>query len=356
MEERRRQVFAKEEAERQARFDALKREEEEAEERTAAIQSKEHKPEEASADQTFATPPPAPEPVASSSTASSNNPFAKLQQANPSEEPPRSIPGSSQAEKPNEATNKRISYNPFAAFSAFSATKAGAKDDSDSEDEGWDTKQGDSDSDNDESDFPAAGSAKNLAGKLFSAMTKPQGSPSLDTVLENSPKPDTNDAFDSAFGNEIPPPPPAPPAAPAAPAAPPAPPAPAAPAATIPPPSTGGDSRSALLNQIQLGTSLKKAVTNDRSSSSVSGRVIGGDSTSATPSFTVSNTSSLPEISAPAPVAAPLSGGGFLSELQARTTSGTSPLASNASLPDHEKEPQPPVTEELGPEKGITKK
>ncbi|KAI8886022.1 hypothetical protein K501DRAFT_293132 [Backusella circina FSU 941] len=277
MEERRRQVFAKEEAERQARFDALKREEEESEERAAAKQSKEHKPEEASVDQAFTTSPPplappASEPVVSPST-SSNNPFAKLQQANQSEEVSRSIPGSSQAEKPNEATNKRVSYNPFAAFSAFSATKAGAKDDSDSEDEGWDTKQGDSD--DDEADFPAAGNAKNLAGKLFSAMSKPQG------------------------------------------------------------------------------TSLKKTVTNDRSAASVSGHVVGGGDSSVTPpSFTVSNTSNLPEISAPAPVAAPLSGGDFLSELQSRT-SGTSPVTNNSPLPEHGKQPQPAATEELGPEKGI---
>lgn len=185
-QERKRQVLAKEEANRQARFDAIKREEEEAEQKKQE-QKKEHKPEEAPtpiapSPPSAPAPPPAPPapqpaapapqpaapvtssaPVTPSASTSSNNPFAKLQQTT------TSPIGSSQAEKPNEPANKRVSYNPFATFSAFSATKGGAKDDTDSEDEGWDANHDDSD---DENEFPAAGSAKNLAGMLFSAMSQ----------------------------------------------------------------------------------------------------------------------------------------------------------------------------------------
>lgn len=329
-QERRRQKLAKEEADRQARFDAIRRDEEEAEQK-----KQEHKPEEAP----VATPPvaaeipppapPAPTPPApaasiptppapappAAATGSSNNPFAKLQNT-----------GSSQAEKPNEAANKRVSYNPFAAFSAFSATKGGAKDDSDSEeDDGW----GNDDSD-DENEFPAAGSAKNLAGKLFSAMSKRENSGSLETVRE-SPKPNQSDVPapppppPAAAGDGIPPPPPAP----AAPAAPPAPAVPAAPVAapSVPQPSGGGgDMRIALLSQIQLGTKLKKTVTNDRSASAIAGHVV--DDGSAAPVQPVP----APEIAAPSPISAPLSSGGFLAELQARTN-GSSPEAPAPAAP-----------------------
>ncbi|KAI8642190.1 hypothetical protein BD408DRAFT_344765 [Parasitella parasitica] len=172
MEERRRQVLAKEEADRQARFDAIRREEEAAE----AAKKLEHKPEEVLSSPSAIPAPATPSstnttaapsgPVTPSASTSSNNPFAKIQQAAATAPSPA---GSSQAEKPNELSKKRVSYNPFAAFSAFSATKGGAKGDSDSEDDdGWD---GHDDSD-DENEFPAAGSAKNLAGMLFSAMSK----------------------------------------------------------------------------------------------------------------------------------------------------------------------------------------
>lgn len=178
LEERRRRVLEKEEADRQARYEAIKRQEEEEErKRNEEAQGSQqgHKPEEA-----VSVPDPSPTPVEAESppvvtapstptvnesniTTSTNNPFAKLQQ---------SAPETSQAEKPTETNNKRVSYNPFASFSAFSATKAGSND-TDSDDDSW-TADDDSDSE-DESEFPAAGSAKNLAGKLFSVLSQRTG-------------------------------------------------------------------------------------------------------------------------------------------------------------------------------------
>lgn len=355
MEERRRQVLAKEEADRQARFDTIKREEEAAE----AAKNLEHKPEEASPSLVVSPSAPAPTnatpmPETPSASTSSNNPFAKIQQQSTTPSVP-SPTGSSQAEKPNESSNKRVSYNPFAAFSAFSATKGGAKEDSDSEDDdGWD---GHDDSE-DENEFPAAGSAKNLAGMLFSAMSK-RGGGNLDAVPESgaSPKPDEVDFSTPvnipatppvASGNNdaIPPPPPPPP--PAVDGNVPPPPPPPAPAAPAPPMATasnlqqppsaagGGDMRSALLSQIQSGTRLKKAVTNDRSASSIAGHVIDSAAGSAPrPAPPVSTTPVQPvpaaeEFAAPIPIAAPLSSGSFLAELQSRT-GGSSPTIEPAA-------------------------
>lgn len=106
-----------------------------------------------------------------------------------------------------------------------------------------------------------------------------------------SPKPSTISApsqvsTPASSDASIPPPPPPPPSAnstvpspppppfiaPSPPAAPPVPQAQPAPSQVSSPPS--GDARSALLSQIQLGAKLKKAVTNDRSTSSVAGRVL----------------------------------------------------------------------------------
>jgi hypothetical protein len=107
--------------------------------------------------------------------------------------------------------------------------------------------------------------------------------------------------------------------------------------------------RSALLSQIQSGTRLKKAVTNDRSASSVSGHVVGDTSSPVQP------VTAPAEIAAPVPISAPLSSGGFLAELQTRTGGSnssfepvqtpetpTEPVATHSfahdeSLPEHGK-------------------
>jgi hypothetical protein len=76
--------------------------------------------------------------------------------------------------------------------------------------------------------------------------------------------------------------------------------------------------RNALLSQIQSGTKLKRAATNDRSASSAAGHVIGDTSNPIQPAPAPT------EIAAPMPISAPLSSGGFLAELQSRT-GGSSP-------------------------------
>jgi hypothetical protein len=102
-----------------------------------------------------------------------------------------------------------------------------------------------------------------------------------------SPKPSTISvpsqvSTPASSDTSIPPPPPPPSAnstvpsppsiVPSPPVPPPVPQAQPAPSQASSPPS--GDARSALLSQIQLGAKLKKAVTNDRSTSSVAGRVL----------------------------------------------------------------------------------
>ncbi|KAI9281514.1 hypothetical protein BY458DRAFT_498805 [Sporodiniella umbellata] len=328
LEDRRRRVLEKEEADRKARYEAIKREEEEEEERKRAQQKQiaqepqlGHKPEEivnvseittdfgsieaqstvdplpkdfAAESSSVAAPPPTAVAQETDTVTNTNNPFAKFQVPAP-EEP-------SQVDKPNETTNKRTSYNPFASFSAFSATKAGSKD-SDSDNDSWGPD--DHSESEDEDEFPAAGSAKNLAGKLFSVLSQRTGGGSP----ISSPKPETPSIYNSATASpasasssitasaNIPPPPPPPQqpifsdafSTPPPPPPPPsttfgisdAPPPPAAPPAPQPPSTTTqseiappNDMRNALLGQIQQGKSLKKTKTNDRSVSS-KGRVLG---------------------------------------------------------------------------------
>ncbi|CAO3629106.1 unnamed protein product [Cunninghamella blakesleeana] len=302
----------------------------------------------------------------------SNNPFAMLQgNSNSTEQAsiestttsaPEIAPTAATTTIQSTKSDKRISYNPFAAFSAFSATKAQDSDSDSESDDGWDVVQQDDSEDEDE--FPAAGSAKNLAGKLFDAMIQRQntGSPQqfASPVAQNAsipappPPPVASDA--------VPPPPPPPAASDAIPPPPPPPavsntipPPPAPPASTsnesafIPsPPATGGSDRNALLSQIQLGTKLKKAVTNDRSQPSVSGKIVGSNSNNneSIPVATAASTSNIVETKQEESVAPPSFNSGFMAELQARASGGSSespvsvppPPTSSSIEIDHGKE------------------
>lgn len=157
------------------------------------------------------------------------------------------------------------------------------------------------DSDDDEDDRPGGGSAKQLASILFGTMAPPRPLSAMDNkppsqsatpVQDASPKPAEPEepsaptaappppppppvpAAAPAPSGVPPPPPPAPPAAPPAP--PPAPPGvPPPPPAAAPPAPAGAGDRGALLASIQAGKGLRKVQTNDRSTSSTAGRVLG---------------------------------------------------------------------------------
>ena len=143
----------------------------------------------------------------------------------------------------------------------------------DSEDEWGQEKDEGDDSSEDELDS-SRDTRDKLARQLFGSILPPASAP---------PRPQSAAAGASAVPKvptptATPPPPHAPPApaappAPPAPAAPPAPYAPATPSASVAPPPAGD--RGALLSSIQSGARLRKAVTNDRSASALSGRVLG---------------------------------------------------------------------------------
>lgn len=82
---------------------------------------------------------------------------------------------------------------------------------------------------------------------------------------------------------------------------------------------------------------MKKATTKDRSASSIAGHVIDDSSNP------VQSTFAPAEIAAPVPISAPLSSGGFLAELQART-GGSSPSIEHAQNSETSAAAEEPVT------------
>ncbi|KAI0314387.1 hypothetical protein OF83DRAFT_1174805, partial [Amylostereum chailletii] len=186
-----------------------------------------------------------------------NNPFFKTQ-ATPTPPPPPPPPPPPVVTSQSPAP--RGSYN--------TAPSGDSEDD-------WGQEKDDDDSSDDELDS-SRDTRNKLAQQLFGSILPPARPQSAAGASNTTPKAST-------FSTPTPPPPPpsAPPmmfdgGAPPAPAPPPPPPAPGPPpppTAIAAPASSGG--RSALLSAIQGGARLRKAVTNDRSSAPVSGKVIG---------------------------------------------------------------------------------
>ncbi|KAK5952162.1 actin organization and endocytosis protein [Knufia fluminis] len=247
----------------------------------------------------------------------SNNPyFRKMSQASEQSQPAFSPPPVPAAQPFSPPAQKELhSTNPFARLAQQEAAKpltpsmTGAVSRRRQEESSDWSEAGSDKEDSDNEDGPTGGSAKQLASLLFGTMAPPRPLSAMDradTPTQASPAPDnaaaavppmpgtfSEDTFDAPAAPPPPPPmpdssgaPPPPPmsdmGAPAAPPPPPPMPGMGAPAAPPPPPPPGAAPMpkpaapgiGALLGDIKGGKQLRKAQTNDRSTSSSAGRVL----------------------------------------------------------------------------------
>ncbi|KAI2470551.1 hypothetical protein F4781DRAFT_390623 [Annulohypoxylon bovei var. microspora] len=258
------------------------------------------------------TPPPAPAaPVMSPpsvvtsppSESESRNPYRRM--LSQSSESPAAAPAVAPAApapapppppppQPEVSTN-----NPFFRITQEAKAPTPSRKRPDTDDE-WGSGSEEDDEDSDD-DRPAAGAAQ-LASLLFGSMGPPRplsatgdksvgASPAVASppfspppVAEAAPPPPPPPMPEASPGAPPPPPPPmpdfgapaaAPPPPPPIPGLAPPPPPPPPAAGDLPSASSSGGRPSGFLNEIQLGKSLKKTQTKDRSSAGVAGRVLG---------------------------------------------------------------------------------
>ncbi|KAH0541913.1 hypothetical protein FGG08_003633 [Glutinoglossum americanum] len=146
------------------------------------------------------------------------------------------------------------------------------------EEDEWSVVDSDNDSSSDDDDHGGRPGATQLASILFGTMGPQRPHSAMDSSSNNKASEPNSPPHTSS---PAPPPPPMPPGG-APPPPPPPPPPPMQPGGAPPPPpmpamppSGAGRGRGALLGEIQIGRSLRKVETKDRSGSAISGRVLG---------------------------------------------------------------------------------
>jgi actin cytoskeleton-regulatory complex protein PAN1 len=223
-------------------------------------------------------PTPPPVPSASPGDKSSTNPFSRLlgdgSAATQSPAPP-SVPAANGGTNPffkNQAASP-LGVSPPPKSSTPVPVKTIYHTAPTVSDDEWDEVVEKEEGDSSEDEFTGSrDKRKNLAEKFFGNILPPIRSQSAGPVVNSSqPSPPMHTSPPS--------PPPPPPSAPPAPVfgipdAPPPPPPSGLPPASAPSPTISGD-HGALFSAIQGGAKLRKAVTNDRSGSALSGKVLG---------------------------------------------------------------------------------
>lgn len=253
-----------------------------------------------------AEPAPAPPVTSPPVENDSKNPYKKMMTTQPAESPVIEVTEPTAPPPPPAAAQPQADTNPFHRMSQAAPipapTQPHSRKRADSEDWGSDKEDDEDDSDDDR---PGGGNAAQLASILFGTMAPPRPlsaagqdstpsspvPPSHEAPASQPPPPPPLPSTTTDAPVTPPPPPPMPGTSGTAPSAPPPPPpmpgagapppppppmpgAPPPPPGDAPAPAPSGGRPSGFLSEIQARKTLKKAVTNDKSTSSLAGRVL----------------------------------------------------------------------------------